>query len=121
MSQHIEWANTGSPAALIDGVEAAEFQDAFGSKLDAGNVALFIGDGVVLEGTREDLAEWLRAALVLVGQHTFRPASSHAVVCVHGTPVWIGHECGDCEDAGVYLTSNPTHVERRCRDCEGDD
>lgn len=70
MTRHVEWARVSMPAQLVEGAEAAEFTDSFGQGLDDGNVALWIGDydGTILEGSRTEIVNWLRAALALFDQ-----------------------------------------------------
>lgn len=70
MSLHVQWVPAKScPAELIDEAEARTWTDGFGSKLDPGNVGLWVGTGAggaLLEGSRTELADWLRAALATV-------------------------------------------------------
>ena len=33
----------------------------------------------------------------------FPQTESTARICIHGTRVWFGHECGDCESTGNYI------------------
>jgi hypothetical protein len=80
MSLHVEWAAAAEcPAELIDEAEAETWTDSNGSKLDPGNVGLWVGtddEGTCLEGTRAELAQWLRAALALVEQEAVTGADS---------------------------------------------
>jgi hypothetical protein len=39
-----------------------------------------------------------------------------SLTCVHGTVVWLGHECGDCEAIGVYVWDGSKDVGRPCDD-----
>lgn len=40
----------------------------------------------------------------------------HSLTCIHGTVVWFGHECGECEDLGVYVWDGSKSVGRPCSD-----
>jgi hypothetical protein len=66
MSSRVEWLKAREvPACALTGADAAEFSDAFGSRLDAGNEGLFVGgsDGAIVEGSHQELVEWLLAGL----------------------------------------------------------
>lgn len=52
----------------------------------------------------EGFTGWVKDQLpldqVTIGE--FPAHEGQALTCVHGNRVWFGHECGECEAAGVY-------------------
>lgn len=64
---HVEWIDaTRNPAEIVT---PEGFSDEWGNTVEHGRIGVYVGDGsgcAVLEGTREEIAAWLRHALEIV-------------------------------------------------------
>jgi hypothetical protein len=113
MSQHIEWADTRTAPTLLAGAEARDFRDCHGVSIDDGNVGLCIGSGVILEGTRDKLGDWLIRALALVRDcDPLAMARDVLRRCDEWTEADDPNDTCDVSMAGAYLHDSATLLAR---------
>ena len=62
MSQSVEWVNAGNtyghPSIVDD-----DFTDAYGTGVSPGNIGVWCGEGVLIEGTRQELLDFFYAGV----------------------------------------------------------
>ena len=69
VSIRVEWVSAKS-TTVEPITDPGEFSDAFGTQLDPGEVGVFVGEGVVIYGTRPELISWAAAFMSAAHQAT---------------------------------------------------